>query len=125
MSARVDELFEISVPGVPATQESVSCTVMRANEIRLDARDDIKITIGGGIGASVVLTSGGDVIITPSLTGVIKLGGADADKALVCTAVPAPAANGIVTGTPLISTMGGVVGSGGAQGMFATRVLVK
>lgn len=125
MRARSDELFEINVPGVVSTQDDVSCAVIRADELRLDARKNIKITIGGGAGSSIVLTEEGDVIVTPGPTGVLKLGGADADKALVCTAVPAGAASGIVAGTPLISTMGGVLGSGGPQGMFATRVLVK
>jgi len=60
----------------------------------------------------------------PSPDGVIKLGGEDADKALlVNTGINA---GGTVVGIPILSTMGGASGLGNpVQGSFATKVLVK
>lgn len=117
-----DGNFEISINGVPASDGGLPAIVIKADQVRLVAKSDCKISIGED-GAGVVL-QGNDLIFIPSDSGVIKLGGADADKALLVGA--GTNAGGIVISPPLVSTMGGAVGIGNTtQGFFATKVLVK
>lgn len=117
-----DDSFEIEITGIPASNGDVPAIILKTDQVRLVAREDVKISVGEN-GAGVVI-QGDDIIIVPSANGVIKLGGADADKALlVNTGVNA---GGTVVGIPVISTLGGAVGLGNAtQGYFATKVLVK
>ena len=76
----------------------------------------------------------GDIIFKPSDKGLIKLGGDDADKAILCTDNLAPGAagkpivkDGVVSYKPgLISTGADLIGTGKPkQGTFATKILVK
>lgn len=126
MAIDPDTAFGISAAGVTGAVGVGSAVVVRADRVRIDARDDIKITVGAGGGASLVLMGNGDVIVLPGPSGVIRLGGADADRALVCTSTPAQVAGGTVTAEPMISTMGGVTCNNvPGQGTYASRILVK
>lgn len=77
--------------------------------------------------ACIVLKPNGDIVFKPSKTGFIRLGGEDADRAIVCTAEPADSTTeGSVKHRPMISTMGGQTGTGvGSQGTYSSKVLVK
>jgi hypothetical protein len=76
--------------------------------------------------SSITMTSDGNIIIKPSSMGVIKLGGDNADKALVCTDLPALEQNGIVSAGPLVTTMGGQFAGTkiSGQGTYASKILV-
>lgn len=117
-----DDNFEIEIEGVPSSTGEVPAIVLKTDQVRLIAREDVKISVGEN-GAAVVI-QGSDIIFIPAPDGVIKLGGADANKALVVN--DGSNAGGTVVGVPIISTMGGGLGLGNStQGAFATKVLVK
>lgn len=126
--------------------------VVKTDKLRFIARSDVEIIVtsfdrdeNGAMDsaddtdrwAALVIKSDGNIILRPSADGFVKLGGDDADKAIVCSDAPAVAADGVVSGPPLLTTMGGLVagskpGKGdnsGAlapgQGKFAARVLIK
>lgn len=119
--------------------------VIKSDKLRLIARCDVELLVtdftAGDSGpvsnedtskwATLIITRKGDIIVKPSNDGMIKLGGADADKALVCTDLPAVVAGGRVvqgpSGTPpLTTTMGGMIAGTGTptQGLYASKVLV-
>jgi len=129
MGTDADSNFGISIAGV--TPSGVGpAIVLKTDQARIIARNDLKIMVGeSSVGASVVIKSDGNIIFIPGASGVIKLGGEDANKAILCTdATVSPAAGidaGAVTGTPIISTAGGSVGNGNVQGIFASKVVVK
>ena len=80
--------------------------------------------------ASITIKADGNIIFSPSKEGFIKLGGDDADKAILCTdnlLYPPSTEGGQVTYSPGIITSGAdVVGTGEAlKGTFASKVLVK
>lgn len=86
--------------------------------------------------ASITIKSNGDIVFTPSEKGLIKLGGDDADKAILCTdnlAAKPTVKDGQVTGPAItkdlvgvITTGADIIGTGKAsQGTFATKILVK
>lgn len=80
--------------GPNVKSQEVSSVIAMAEAIRLVARNDIKIVMKGLLpdgrdAASITLTPSGDVIIVPGEKGFIKLGGSDADRALLCTRLPA------------------------------------
>lgn len=101
--------------------------VLKSDCIRMIAKKDLKIIVGEGSDpSSIIMKSNGDIIITPSSTGVIKLGGEDATGAILASPDAIQAA-GTVTGTPLVSTAGGIIGnkSIAGSGVFSTKILVK
>jgi hypothetical protein len=109
-----------------------SVTVVKADQIRLVVRNDIKIVLSdpddenNERSASITILNNGDIIVTPGEKGVIKLGGEDADKAILMTDQPATNEEGNVTATPILTTMGGTVGTSvSGQGTFSTKVLIK
>ncbi len=132
-----------------------SAIVIKSDKIRLIARSDVEIVVTGILTrdakgrlaaddsnydgyAAFVIKANGDIVFRPSKKGYIKLGGDDADKALVCSDVPAVPVDGVVTGAPLTTTMGGqFAGSkpgapndngpalAASQAKFAAKVLVK
>jgi len=118
--------------------------VIKTDKIRMIARSDIEIIVTDNSlreapnkkkikdetsdtkkWASIVIRSNGDIVLTPSDLGVLKLGGDDADKAVLCST--AIVAAGQVTAPPLTDTMGGSLGVQGAQptGVFAKKVVLK
>lgn len=117
-----DGNFELDITGVPGSDGEVPAIILKADQVRLIAREDCKISVGeDGVG---IVVQGKDIILIPAEDGVIKLGGADADKAIMVN--NGANAGGTVIGVPIISTMGGGVGLGNStQGSFATKILVK
>ena len=121
--------------------------VIKTDKIRLIARADVEIIVKGFNSekspdgqkrkdeksesdewASIVIKANGDIVMRPSKTGYIKLGGDEADLAVLCE--KASKAEGIVTCPGGITdTMGGIQGlgptGGTGQGTFATKVLLK
>jgi hypothetical protein len=147
-----DELLQISFADIPdpnrpmhsanLTAQNKSLVAGVADEIRFVARENIKITIqSDNDSCGIILTSKGDVIILPGQDGVIKLGGSDADRALLCTALPVTPENGIVPEHTMLVDGSTFVGpkevrdinregdtfEGVKQdmGAFASRILVK
>jgi len=124
MSDNADSNFSININGIGGSG-SGACTVIKSDQVRLIARNDIKITVGD-TGAGIVIKSNGEIVIIPAATSVIKLGGDDADKAILCqTAIQA--IPGSVTAAPVISTAGGIIGASAiaGTGLFASKILVK
>lgn len=127
--------------------------VIKSDKVRVIARSDIEFVVTtftrdeDGLmvlepdpakWAGVVIKSDGSIVFRPASNGLIKLGGDDADKAILCTKAPAVPPTGgnspearIAGVPPIISTMGGAVGTdtSGAgtsgQGTWATKVLIK
>jgi len=126
--------------------------VIKTDKIRLVARHDVVILVSGatesddngnvkdpGVDvskcASIILKANGDIIFTPSDTGLIRLGGADAALSPLCTTVsrvpgmPGVPKTGLPPPPPIVSSMGGATGAkeafGDLNGTFATRVLLK
>lgn len=125
--------------------DGTGAIVIKSDKVRLIARQDVIILVtgaknsdkdeNGGVKdvdvdptkcASIILRSNGDIVFTPSSDGLIKLGGDDADKAVLCTSAVISAVGGTVIGTPIVDTMGGVQGaSDGTNGTFAKKILMK
>jgi len=98
-----------------------------SHNYKIDSKDTSKF-------ASITITREGDIIFRPSDLGIIKLGGADADKAILCTDNLEPGDKGKpkvdqgkVTFKPgIVSTGADLIGTGKPkQGTFATKILVK
>ena len=125
--------------------------VIKTDKIRLVARQDVVIMVtqnaptdsaappdaNGNVKdpgtltptncASIIIRTNGDIIFTPAMNGVVKLGGDDANLAVLCQKAATGAADGsgMVTAPPIIDTMFGSQGVGGVAGQFATRVVLK
>lgn len=123
--------------------------VIKTDKVRIVARHDVVFLVTGATEtdangnvkdpgadgsldpskcASIILRANGDIIFTPSDKGLIMLGGDDADTAIlgVDKADGAVAVGGQVTAPGgIMSTMGGFLGIGGAQGKFLKKVLGK
>jgi len=130
-----------------------AAVVIKTDKMRIIARSDVEIVVTGyaeqttppseipiknqsddlQTWASIVIKSNGDVIFTPSKKGYIKLGGDDADRAIVCTdySVTKTSVDGQVKavgplGPVLVTNDGASFGSGATnQGSVATKILVK
>jgi hypothetical protein len=127
--------------------------VIKSDKLRLIARSDVEILVTGILKrdekgriignddtsgyAALIIKANGDIIFKPSKHGYIKLGGDDATLPIVCGDMPAVTADGIVSGAPLITTMGGqfagATTSGNdnkgalapGQAKFASKILCK
>jgi hypothetical protein len=124
MNINADAMF-----GIEANEDSEDgpSIVLKTDHIRLLARKDMKIIVGSSDDpSSIILKSNGDIIITPSSSGIIKLGGEDATGAILAT-VDSFVVNGKVQAPSIISTAGGLLGAPTlpATGIFSTKVLVK
>lgn len=124
MSINADAMF-----GIEANEDSADgpSIVLKTDHIRLLARKDMKIIVGSSDDpSSIILKSNGDIIITPSSSGIIKLGGEDATGAILAS-VDSLVVNGKVQAPSLVSTAGGILGAPTlpATGIFSTKVLVK
>ena len=119
--------------------------VIKSDKVRLIARSDIQILVTGFDGVksptdadiksessdsskwgSITINSKGEIIIKPGSSALLKLGGEDADKAILCSS-QIPVGPGKVTGAPLTDTMGGNIGVPGssATGIYSSKVLIK
>jgi hypothetical protein len=116
--------------------------VVKSDKVRLIARSDIQLIVVGSerdadgllrdsdneaLYATIVIKTNGDIVLRPSETGYLKLGGEEADKAIVCTDTPAQAVGGQVTAPPLVTTMGGAFAGTkiAGQGTYSSKVLIK
>ena len=124
--------------------------VIKTDKVRLIARHDVVFLVSaatstdsngnvqdpgtGGASvdptkcASIILRVNGDIIFTPSATGVIRLGGDDATLVPLCTRVGnSPGMAGpIPAPSPIIDSMGGMQGGAdGLNGTFPTKILMK
>lgn len=113
---------------------------IKSDKLRFIARSDIEIIVTdferddngrmksledpSGF-AAIVIKRNGDIVFKPSQKGLIKLGGDDANLAVLCTAVNNQGADGTVTASPIIDTMAGSQGQGGPAGEFSKKVLLK
>ena len=149
---RLSEQIESILASNPTRDRSTANSVTRdtptvaakADSIRLVARQDIKIvmqTDDPEDACGITLTRDGDVIIIPGKDGFIKLGGSDADRALLCTRIPAKTkvnskTNVIetietpifISGNALVSNISKSAAKeqeNEDQAAFATRILVK
>lgn len=116
---------------------------LKSDKLRFVARQDIVFLVTGALEtdengnvkdpdvdpdkcASVIIRTNGDIIFTPSKEGILKLGGDDADKAILCTTVNNKGVGGTVTASPIVDTMAGSQGgSDGLNGTFSSKILVK
>lgn len=131
MKSAIDDNFKIKTKGFAATVKKgaeAPGAVIKSDHIRLIARKELRIMLQPTVDsdekdcASIVIKDG-NIIFIPAANGVIKLGGDDADKAILVSPVTPPSAGGNVTSPPLVTTMGGVFGAGGAHGTFAKKIL--
>jgi hypothetical protein len=126
MKTNADENFSIEVEGMDQSDGESPAIVVKTDQVRLIARQDLKITVGeSGTGSAIVMKADGDIVFIPGSEGIIKLGGDNADKAILTTdSGYAGESNGTVFATPPITTQGGVIMTGGAQGAHAFKILV-
>lgn len=147
-STHVDKNFSIDeynkkVLKTPLYQDDKNgegATVLKSDKVRIIARSDVEVIVPSyeivdgklvevadhSKWASIIVRSNGDIVFIPAETGVIKLGGDDADKAVLCTTINNKGAGGQVTASPIVDTMAGVQGaSDGLNGTFAKKVLLK
>lgn len=155
---KLDSYFEDSFPKSKIVDnENDAAIVIKSDKVRIIARSDISLIVKNyeesvnndsiykkeneakEDWASITITRSGDVIFTPSKKGYIKLGGEDADKAILCTANPARQNEGLVSSLPIASTAGGFIGTTGGNtdnaaiglsaapdlGTFSKKVLIK
>lgn len=127
--------FEIS------DDDGAGAVVLKSDKVRIIARQDLQIIVKGydttdgkvtekddtSAWASVTIKTNGDIVFTPSSKGVLKLGGEDANLAVLCNqAITGPNdSTGNVTAAPILDSMGGAQGGGGSSGQFATKVVLK
>lgn len=133
MKTKADKNFKIKHQKHKSdSKEIASAAVIRADQIRLSAREDIKFLVKfdentpDDEAAMFVVSKKGNIVLLPSKEGFLMLGGEDADKAILCTRVGVTKAGGTVKASPIVDTMGGSQGgSDGLNGTFATKILVK
>jgi hypothetical protein len=134
MKTSVDENFEIetSDTAMAMSDGDVPGIVIKSDQVRIVAREDVKFMVGpADDGAAIVLKADGNIVFIPGASGVIKLGGDDADKGILCTGIPVSdvgdSTGVVVPAGPLGSTSAGFFGHtpGGPFGQFATKVVVK
>lgn len=128
----------------PAGEAAV---IIKSDKVKILARSDVQLVVVGSVEAtspagqaikkdatdtskwaSITIKSNGDIVFTPSKEGVIKLGGDDANLAVLCSTSPNFSdTKGNVKGTPIGNNAGGANGLGPATGTgeWATKILVK
>lgn len=123
MNANADEDFEIEIPNAAdKTPGEKPAIVLKTDQLRFVVREDFKIQVENG--AAFVLKADGNIVVLPNAAGLIKLGGDDANKAILVQDA-AVADGGTALGNPIITTMGGQVGVGAATGTYSTKVVCK
>lgn len=128
MKSKVDKNFKLNFS--ENIDKSNACIALKSDQLRLIARKDIKLIVQESDDtpedkcAAILIKQNGDIVIVPSKEGVIKLGGEDADKAILCSPQGTNVA-GKVLSQPIVSSMGGSIGAGAVNGVFATKILIK
>lgn len=135
MKTDPDTNFNVQLSGISKEDvgDGAPAGVIKADHVRIIARKTIKFMVQPKFDSSesecagIVIKSNGDVVFVPSTAGIVKLGGEDANIALLGLDSGGGAVNGggTVTSPPLVTTMGGVLGIKGAHGVFATKVMAK
>lgn len=135
MKTAVDDNFKIKTKGLkPQLKKGAegAAVVVKTDHIRFIARKEIRILVqpkGDSPDSdcpTIVLRMDGDIIFIPGDKNVVKIGGEDADKAILCSDQGVAGKDaGQITCPPLVTTMGGIFGAKGAHGTFASKVLVK
>lgn len=135
MKTAADDNFKIKTKGIDpklTKGKEDSAIVMKSNHLRFISRKEIRIIVQPNPDSpdsecpAIILKENGEIVIIPSDKAIIKLGGDDADKAILCSNQGvAGKENGQITCPPLVTTMGGIFGIAGAHGMFAQKILVK
>ena len=128
MKTNVDENFDIDIPdGGEASEGEKAALALKTDQLRLIARDDIKIQAdsGDGNGAAIILKADGNIIFIPGPDGLIYMGGISATLAALGNT--GAGAGGQVQGQPILSSMAGIMGTPGPDphGFFSTKVLLK
>lgn len=122
-----------AIPGAVAIKSDVIRMVARAEIIIVSTNYDVEDgkmieKVDSGEFACVVLKPNGDIILKPATKGLLKLGDETADRALLCTDLPAIHKDGAVSPAtpPLSNTMGGKFGGTQipTQGTWAKKILV-
>jgi hypothetical protein len=101
---------------------------LESSSAMIRVSEDGSIVIKNEAGASISLMSSGNIVIKPSKTGLLKLGGDDASQAILGTkgfeSVP-----GNILAPAIVTSAGGKLGSNlpptGSPGQYATKILVK
>lgn len=128
MNSNVDENFNVKLTGFPK-EEKGPYAVIKVDHVRIIARKTIKYLLQPTQDtpenecAGIVIKDG-NIIFVPSDNGLIKLGGDDADAAILCTDL-ATATGGQVTAQPIVSSIGSTVGTAGANGRFSKKCVIK
>lgn len=133
MKTDADKNFNIQLAGIEQnTSEGEPAGIIKTDHVRIIARKTIKFIVQPKFDspesecAGIVIKSNGEMVFIPSEKQVIKLGGDDADKAILCTRVNNKGDGGKVSASPIMDTMGGVQGDqDGLNGCFATKILIK
>lgn len=128
MKTAGDENFNVQLPGI-GKDGIAPYGIIKVDHVRIIARKTIKFLLQPtkdtpeGDCAGIVLKDG-NIIFVPSDSGLLKLGGDDASMAILCQPLATPG-GGQVTAPPIVSTIGSTVGTAGANGKFATKVVAK
>lgn len=133
MKTKADKNFKIKHSKHKSdSKEVASAAVVKADQLRFVAREDIKFLVKFDEStpddkcAMFILTKSGDIVLLPSKDGFVKMGGEDADKAILCTRAGVTKTGGKVKASPIVDTMGGSQGgSDGLNGTFAEKCLMK
>lgn len=134
MKTDPDKNFNIKLKGIAQEQaeNGIPAAVIKIDHMRIIARKTIKFMVQPKFDspeeecAGIIIKSNGEMVLIPADTQVLKLGGDDADKAVLCTVVNNKGAGGKVQASPIIDTMGGVQGDqSGLNGTFSTKILMK
>lgn len=135
MKTDPDKNFNVKLKGIDPTDvgDGASAGVIKCDHVRIIARKTIKFLVQPKFDspesdcAGIIIKDNGEIVFVPSSAGIVKLGGDDADKCVLCFDVPGAGANagGTVASPPMMSTMGGFLGLGGAHGVFATKIMAK
>lgn len=135
MKSAVDENFKTTFKKAKVTNleknKEGAAIVMKSNNLRFIARDEVRILVQPDANSpesdcpAIILRKDGDIVIVPAEKGIVKIGGEDADKALLCSDVGVSNAGGQIVCPPLVTTMGGIFGANGAHGTFAKKIMVK
>lgn len=132
MNTQADKNFGIKNKKLKDSSKSPApAVIVKSDQVRIIARKDIKFMVKASEttpdeeAAMFVVRANGDIVFIPSAKGIIKLGGDDANKAVLCTTAGAVNIDGTVSANPIIDTMGGAQGgSDGLNGTFAKKVMM-
>jgi hypothetical protein len=129
MKTDVDTNFNVHIKGFTSVTPGPS-TVVKSDHVRIIARQSIRFMVQPKFDSpesdcgAIVINANGDVVFIPSSKGIVKLGGDDANLAILGQPEGATNSAGTVSAPPIISTIGSSVGTEGVNGAFATKVMM-